>query len=100
MIDLEIGIEGHVFDLDLVVDGQRFVGHVERFVCWRRDFGGDGSRLFCGGSGQVTAGFLSIINKYSSVYSVLSVYMSCYLHSLLVYIETILLFINHIFISC
>jgi hypothetical protein len=30
MVYLEIWVEGHVFDLDFVVDGKSFVGHIER----------------------------------------------------------------------
>jgi hypothetical protein len=29
MVYLEIWVEGHVFDLDFVVDGKGFVGHIE-----------------------------------------------------------------------
>jgi hypothetical protein len=30
VVYLEIWVEGHVFDLDFVVDGKSFVGHIER----------------------------------------------------------------------
>ena len=77
MEDLNVGVEGHVFDFDFVVDGEGVVGHVAvsfldfSFLLDRRSFDPGGLTVVTGkgdcsiarenlfGTGHVTAGALS-----------------------------------------